>query len=356
MKLGIGLYRHMLTRDNFLFARQAGATHVVVHLVDYFGHARPGDRCDQPTGAEQGWGPAGDPNQLWSREELTALRREINEAGLEVEAIENFDPAHWHDILLDGPKKNEQIENIKAMVRCVGAAGIPIIGYNFSIAGVCGRIKGPFARGGAVAVGMQHAVNTPMPRGMVWNMIYDAQAPPGDERAATSDELWQRLQLFLDEVLPVAEEAGVKLAAHPDDPPLATLRSQPRLIYKPELFQRLLDLRPSSSNMLEFCIGTIAEMEHGDVYEATDRYSRQQKLAYVHFRNVRGKAPQYHETFVDEGDVDMVRIVKILKANGFEGVLIPDHTPQLACDAPWHAGMAYALGYTRGVLQAIGAN
>ena len=160
---------------------------------------------------------------------------------------------------------------------------------------------------------------------------------------------------FLDELVPVAEKAGVTLAAHPDDPPTPTVRGQARLVYQPQLYQRLLDRRPSPANALEFCIGTIAEMDEGDVYAAVDQYSRQGKLAYVHFRNVRGKAPHYWETFADDGDVDMLRVLRILHDNGFDGVLIPDHTPQMTCGAPWHAGMAYALGYMRAGLQAIGA-
>ena len=94
-------------------------------------------------------------------EELTSLRREINDAGLELEAIENFDPAHWYDVLLDGPRKRQHLENVKTIIRRVGAAGIPVFGYNFSIAGVCGRVKGPFARGEAVSVGMDGPVDTP---------------------------------------------------------------------------------------------------------------------------------------------------------------------------------------------------
>jgi mannonate dehydratase len=355
MKLGLGLYRHMLTRENFQFARQAGATHLVVHLVDYFKGTGTA-AADQPLDADRGWGPAGDPNHLWTVEDLKALRQEINAAGLELEAIENFDPAHWHDVLLDGPKRRQHLENVKTIIRRVGEAGIPIVGYNFSIAGVCGRVKGPFARGEASTVGMDGPFDAPMPRGMAWNMIYDSNAEQGTEPPVTHEVLWQRLKGFLDEVIPVAEEAGVKLAAHPDDPPMPTMRGQPRLVYQPELYQRLIDLRPSPANALEFCVGTLAEMPSGDVYEATDRYSRQGKLAYVHLRNVHGKVPNYHETFVDDGDVDIVRVLQILKRNEFCGVVIPDHTPQMRCDAPWHAGMAYALGYMRGALQAIGVN
>ena len=194
-----------------------------------------------------------------------------------------------------------------------------------------------------------------MPRGMAWNMIYDGKVAPGAEPPVTHEALWRRLEEFLTEVLPIAEKAGVTLAAHPDDPPMPTMRGQPRLVYQPEMYQRLLDLRPSTANALEYCVGTIAEMASGDVYEATERYSSQGKLAYVHLRNVHGKVPNYHETFLDDGDVDVIRVLKILKQNNFRGVIIPDHTPQMRCDAPWHAGMAYALGYMRGALQTIEA-
>ena len=95
-------------------------------------------------------------------------------------------------------------------------------------------------------------------------------------------------------------------------------------------------------------------MGSADIYEVVETYSRQGRLGYVHFRNVRGKVPAYKETFIDEGDVDMLRVLEILKRNRFEGVLIPDHTPQMACAAPWHAGMAYALGYMRAAMKALG--
>jgi len=355
MKLGLGLYRHQLNEEHYRFARQCGCTHIVAHLVDYFRSSRSNQPGDQPVGDDTGWGLAGDPDQLWTYEELAALKRQINAAGLALEAIENFDPAHWHDVLLDGPKKRLHLENVKAIIRNVGRAGIPIFGYNFSIAGVAGRIKGPFARGGAEAVGMDGPCDKPMPNGMVWNMVYDHGARPGVVPSATADELWDRLEVFLSEIIPVAEEAGVTLAAHPDDPPLPAIRGQPRLVYQPRLYQRLLDLKPSPRNALEFCVGTLAEMTEGNIYEAVDTYSRQGKLAYVHLRNVRGKVPTYKETFIDDGDVDVLRVLRILKENGFAGVIIPDHAPQMAGAAPWQAGMAYALGYLRAGMQACGA-
>ena len=354
MKLGLGLYKHMLTPDNFAFAKQAGATHIIAHLVDYFrggkGHSAS---YDQPLGTDWGWGLAGDPNRLWALDELVSLRRHVEAAGLTLEAIENFDPAHWHDILLDGPKRALHVENVKTIIRRMGEAGIPIMGYNFSIAGVAGRTKGNYARGGAPSVGMEGAYDQPMPNGMVWNMVYDAEAPAGVIPSATHEQLWSRLERFLNEVLPVAEAAGVKLAAHPDDPPMPTVRGQPRLVYQPRHYQKLIDLNPSPANQLEFCVGSLAEMTEGDIYETVDTYSRQHRLGYVHLRNVRDKVPHYKETFIDDGEMDVLRVLAILHRNKFEGVIIPDHAPQMSCAAPWHAGMAYAMGFLKAGLISV---
>jgi mannonate dehydratase len=237
----------------------------------------------------------------------------------------------------------------------MGEAGIPVLGYNFSIGGVCGRISGPLGRGGALTVGMDGPVDDlPIPNGTVWNMIYDQNAAPGSLPSISHEELWRRLERFLEEVIPVAEQAGVRLAAHPDDPPMPSMRQQPRLVYQPALYQRLLDAAPSRSNALELCVGTVAEMTEGDVYDAVDRYSKQGKIAYIHLRNVVGKVPYYRETFIDEGDVDMIRILSILKRNGFDGVILPDHTPQMTCSAPWHAGMAHTIGFVEAALAMLG--
>jgi mannonate dehydratase len=354
MKLGLGLYRHMLNEEYYAFAVQAGCTHVITHLVDYFKQGLANPRNNQPTGGkDQLWGVAGDPDRLWTVEELVALRKQIEAAGLKLEAIENLDPAHWHDILLDGPKRALHIRNVQSILRAMGEAGIGTLGYNFSIAGVAGRVSGPFARGGAESVGMDGAVDAPIPNGSVWNMIYDANAPEGVLPAISHAELWRRLERFLEEVLPVAEQAGVRMALHPDDPPMPTMRQQPRLVYQHEMFQRLIDISASPSNMMEFCLGTLAEMTEGNLYDTVERYSSQKRLAYVHFRNVRGKVPYYRETFIDDGDIDMLRIISILHKNKFTGVMIPDHTPQMTCAAPWQAGMAHTLGFMRaGILAA----
>lgn len=356
MKLGLGLYRTLLTSENLRFAKQAGCTHIVAHIPGQF--ARGGSKVITSDNANAGFGFSEADDPMWTYEGLRDLKAMVNAEGLELEALENFAPAHWYDVLLDGPQRTAQIRHLQEIIRMLGKVGIPTMGYYFSLAGVWGRNEGPYARGGARSVGFNNPVQPPIPGGMVWNMVYDAdrfnRADPQDTVGeVNSSEVWRRLQGFLADMLPVAEEAGVKLAFHPDDPPLPTLRGAGRLIYHGDHFQKVLDLNPSPANMIEFCVGTITEMPDTDLYATVDRYSQAKRLAYVHFRNVKGKAPNYHEMFVDEGDADMLRVLRILHKNGFNGVLIPDHTPLLECAAPWHAGMAYSLGWMKAALTLI---
>lgn len=352
MKVGIGLYRAMLNKDYYKFAKQIGCTHIIAHLVDYYNR-------DGITGTDEdnNYGIALPNEDIWTYENIKKLKEEIEEAGLELYAIENFSPADWYDILLDGPKKYEQIERIKEIIRNVGRAGIPVFGYNFSIAGVWGHIKRPAARGGAEAVGfsMENGPkHVPIKKGQVWNMTYENNDDGNIIEKFTHEELWKRLEFFLKEIIPVAEESGVILAAHPDDPPMPYVRETPRLVYQPDMYQRLLDIYPSNNNALEFCLGTLQEMTEGNIYDSIDTYGNQNKLAYVHFRNVKGKVPDYQEVFVDEGDINMVKVLKLLKKQNYEGVLIPDHTPLVESGDPWRVGMAHAIGYIKGIMDTIG--
>jgi len=149
-KLGLGLYKSLLTKNNFEFAQQAGATHLVVQLVDYI---KGGSNPSLSQNYLNGWGITQNQKKLWEFDDLIRLKKEIESHGLTWEAIENFDPAHWFDILLDGPKRDQQMSNLKYIVSNIGKAGIPIIGYYFSIAGVWGWTNKPFGRGNAMTVG-----------------------------------------------------------------------------------------------------------------------------------------------------------------------------------------------------------
>ena len=353
MKLGFGLYKALLNDQNFQFAKQVGASHLIVQLVDYVkGEDSPSLARDY----RDGWGVTQNHDKLWEYDDLMRIKKQIESHGLKWETIENFDPAHWYDILLDGPGKDKQLDNLKYMIRNMGKAGIRTMGYYFSLAGVWGWTTGPYGRGKAMSVGFDGSkvdANTPIPNGMVWNMTYDTDAPVGNQRSVSSEELWQRFEYFLTEIIPVAEENNVKMVAHPDDPPLESLRGSARLIYKPELFDKLLKTVDSPSNGIELCMGTVQEMAGSNVYDVLDKYSKMDKIGYIHFRNVVGKVPNYREAFVDEGDIDMLKALQVLKDNNYKGVLIPDHTPEMSCGAPWHAGMAFAMGYMHAAMQSL---
>ncbi len=353
IKLGLGLYKSLLNDHNFRFAKQCGATHIVVQLVDY---VKGGDQPSLTQNYLQGWGLTPNEGRLWQLDDLLALKKQIESHGLTWAAIENFDPAHWYDILLDGPKKRQQMEDLKTMIRDIGRAGIPVMGYYFSLAGVWGWTPAPVGRGEAMSVVFDAAQidpNLPIPNGMAWNMTYAPDAPAGTLPPVSRTEMWERLSWFLNELLPIAEENGVRLVAHPDDPPLPEMRGTARLFHNFAEYERLLTLYDSPANGFEFCMGTLQEMAGGNLYDLLDRHSAAGNIGYIHFRNVVGKVPQYREAFVDEGDINMVRALRILQKNQYDGVIIPDHTPEMSCTAPWHAGKAYALGYMRGVLQAI---
>lgn len=352
MKLGLGLYRHMLNKAYYAFAKQCGCTHLIIHLADYYKN-----EIVTATDDKNNYGESQKGDAIWELNSLLKIKSEAAEYGLEIYGIENFAPADWYDVLLEGPKREEQITYLKKILINAGKAGFKTFGYNFSLAGVWGHQKKSTARGGAISNNFnaeEVPQNAPIPNGQVWNMTYDASLEKtGFLPKTTTEELWDRVKRFLDDLLPVAEEAGISLALHPDDPPMPILRNTPRLVFEQQLYQKLIDLNPSPANQLEFCMGSIQEMQGSNIYEAIENYASQGRISYVHFRNVIGKVPCYDEVFLDEGDIDMMKALRLLKKHKFEGVLVPDHTPQMTCDAPWHAGMAFALGYMRAALKVI---
>jgi mannonate dehydratase len=353
MKLGLGLYRSVLNKDNYRFAKQAGATHLVVQLVDYIKGGKNPNLTDNHL---NGWGLSENQDKPWTYEDLSAIKKEIESEGLIWEAIENIDPSHWYDILLDGPNKVQQIEDMKRTLQVLGKLGIPVLGYNFSIPGVWGWTAKETGRGRAKSITFDQSmidVNSPLPKGMLWNMIYDSNSENGFVEPMPREELWDRLKYFLEEMIPVAEENNIMLVAHPDDPPLPEMRGLPKLFYSPEEYDRLLELNSSPCSGFELCMGTLQEMPGSDIYDILDRYSKNNKIGYVHCRNVVGKVPNYREAFIDEGDIDVIKAMRILKNNNYDGVIIPDHTPEMSCEAPWHAGMAYALGYLKAIFQML---
>ena len=238
----------------------------------------------------------------------------------------------------------------------MGKVGIPIMGYCFSLAGVWGWERGNYARGNAESVALiegSRDFQEPIPDGMIWNMRYRDGDPKKFVPDTSEEEVWERLSFFLNELLPIAEENNVALAAHPNDPPLPVMRRTGRILKNPSEYERLININNSPKNKIEMCLGSIQEMKEDGLEKYLDIFSKQDRIGYIHFRNVIGKVPNYIEAFVDDGDIDMMNIIKILKKNDYKGVIIPDHTPGLNCSAPWHAGMAYAVGYIKALIKTV---
>lgn len=335
IRLGIGLNTDRINDDDLRFVRQLGVTHVVAHMPKV-----PGEG-------------------YWELDGLRELKRYIHSHGLALEALENFPIPHWHDVLLGRPGRDGQIANLQKTIRNMGKAGIPIMGYCFSLAGVWGHWRAYSAGGGRGGAGIKSfdysrvKAAPQLPNGELWGVKFDPKAT-GTIGEVSQEEMWSRLRYFLERVMPVAEEAGVRLGAHPDDPPVPVLRGTGRLLVSHAAMRRFADLVPSKNHGFEFCQGTVAEMG-GSVYDAIREFTGRKKIFYVHFRNVRGVFPtNFDETFIDEGAVDMLQCLRIYKEAGYEGILIPDHAPRVTAPGQWHAGIAFTLGYIRAAMQAAG--
>ena len=168
--------------------------------------------------------------------------------------------------------------------------------------------------------------------------------------------MWQRMERFLAAAVPAAEKAGVRLALHPDDPPIPEpLGGVAQICSTLEQFRRIfLEMAPSPSNSMLFCQGCMTELLGPEkVYDAIAEMASADKIAWVHFRNVRGQLPRFAEVFIDEGEVDMRRAMEVYRDNGFEGPYMVDHTPAIGEGFGALHGKAYAIGYIRALVEVV---
>jgi len=337
MKIGLGVRGDDRLDPNYLkFAGQIGATHVVLFKPDE--SLIPSSK-----------------DGIWSLDDLLRLKKWYSENNLVIEGFENFAPKLWGKILLGVDGRKEQIENIKQCIKNLGIAGIKMMGYNFTLAGVCNRRNLPIARGKALTPAYfadQFPDEGPLPNGFAWKEKVLDDVSEGFQKPTNLAEMKERLDWFLDEILPVAEESNVKMAIHPEDPPVPVMRGTARIMVTPEAYFELFKKHPSPSNVAEFCQGTFAEMGV-DVYETIKYFASNNRIGYVHFRNVKGIVPNYYEEFIDEGDTDMAIALKIYAENGYKGVIMPDHSPDVDCATPQQTGMAYAIGYIRALTKVL---
>jgi mannonate dehydratase len=273
----------------------------------------------------------------WAYMDLLHLRTRIEDAGLRLAALENVPVSFYVKAMLGLPGRDEQIEHMSTTIRNMGKAGIPILGYHWLPNGVWRTSRTTPGRGGAKVTSFDRA------------LVEDAPLTHG--RVYTADEMWENYAYYIQAVLPVAEEAGVKLALHPDDPPVPALGGVARIMGSLEGFKRAMEVGESPNHGLDFCHGCWSEMGSG-VLDAIRFFGP--KILYVHFRDVQGTVPRFQESFIDEGNNDMAEVMLTLKQSGFTGFLIPDHVPHMVGDTPWgHRGRAYAIGYMKALLEVV---
>lgn len=314
MRLGYGQFTDAVP-EHLQFAAQHGATDVSINLL--YGRV---------------------PGPYLRTVELVRLRMAVEEWGLRLSAIENVPIQFYDQIILGGPDRDSQIENMLLTIRNIARAGIGIFAYNWMPSGVW-RTPSATLRGRAVgtAFDLERARHLPLTHG----------------REYSEEEMWANLESWIRIATPVAEEEGIRLALHPCDPPVPSLGGVPQILRDFESCRRLIDIVPSRSNSVLFCQGTFSQMED-DVYEMIRYFGERDRIGYVHFRNVSGPVPAFHEDFVDAGYVDMARAMRIYRDIGYDGFFIDDHVPSTHGDTPWgHRGRAYAGGYIKGLIEAV---
>lgn len=336
-----GVRTRSLSRDRLNFIRQLGTTDIFVDHADI--EEEPDAFNDRDSTNTLAVGR----NAIPTTEELTAARERIEDAGLRFTGIQSLPYSLYGDIMFDNDGKEDALDQITTLIQNLGEAGVPILGYQWNPRGVVPmRTKSVELRGSAEGTGfdldeLDELSNT------------DGLAP-GLNRAYTEAEFWENYEYFLETVLPVAEEAGVRLALHPVDPPvIEELGGIPRLFRNVENFEKAMELVPSHNHGLKLCLGCFSQMGE-DVSEVLQRFGERDQIVFIHFRDVVGTVPKFHETFVDEGNFDTVEVVRTLQKIGFDGAVIPDHVPQMVGDDDWrHRARSFTVGYLRGVIDAV---
>ena len=283
--------------------------------------------------------------ERWEYDDLARLREHIESYGLRLEALENTPVRFYDKAMLGLPGRDEQIANYQATIRNVGRAGIPILGYHWMPNSVwrtpgSTKIRG---RGGAIVTAFE------------MSLAKERDAALTHGHAFSADEMWANYEYFIKAVIPVVEEAGVKLALHPDDPPVPSLGGVARIFNSFEGFKRGSEIVDSPNWALDFCMGCWSEMGgHENVLRGIRHFVPKGKILYGHFRDVRGTADDFAECFLGEGNVNLFQAMKAFKENGFTGFLIDDHVPHMVDDSDWnHRGRAYATGYMMALLSAV---
>jgi mannonate dehydratase len=293
--------------------------------------------------------------ERWEYEDLALLVAKAEQAQLRLIAIENVPLEFCNRIMLGEEGRDKQLENMVYTIRNVARAGIPILGYAFMPAGVWRTAGDTPVRGGAQATSFRLKTAQSVKPGDGGSYSIWSGSPV--EREYSEQEIWENYCWYLERILPVCEEVGLRLALHPDDPPVPTLGGVGRVFRNFANFRRAMETFDSPMHGLDFCHGCWSEMRAGEgVIEAIRFFGERGKIFYVHFRDVQGPVEDFTECFLGNGNCDPVETMRTLKEVGFRGFILPDHVPRMVGDGQWcHRGRAWTVGYIQALIAAVGA-
>ncbi len=303
-------------------AKQVGVNHVITGMS--FGRVRKEQYLESAQKTKEAWAAV----------------------GMTIAGVEGH-PVPFENLKAGTPQADEEIENTKWAIEALSKVGIDMICYNF-MAGL-GWTR----------------TNTKLPeRGGALTSEFDASAPamqnPTRFGEISEEKMWANITKFIKAVMPVADKFKVKMALHPDDPPLSPLRGVARICTSARNYRRVMDIAPSPMNGVTFCQANFKLMGE-DIYALAKEWCQKKKVFFVHFRDVEGTKTKFHETFHDNGPTDMARMLEIYSKNGFDGPIRPDHAPAIASDSVGERGSSgytmgakvLAFGYMRGIMEAL---
>lgn len=313
IRIAVGQVKE-LTDEHLAFTRQCGLEDILMNTP-----ALPGE-------------------ERWEYDDLVRLRERAESFGVRLICLENVPNRFYDRIMLGQDGREAQLANMQATVRNMGRAGIPILGYHWMPSGVWRTERKLPIRGGAISNRFRMA---------------DAPTDLTHGRVFSAEEMWANYDWYLSRMMPVCEEVGVRMALHPDDPPVPMLGGVARLFCSFEGFARAMAAHPSPMHGLDYCHGCWSEMRGGaGIMESLDYFGRQGRLFYVHLRDVQGVAEDFDECFLEEGNGDVLGVMRKLVELRFNGFIIDDHVPRFVNDSPYgHRGRAYAIGYLKAMLE-----